>query len=44
MSNRYLQADLAADALARHKLAFLSGPRQVGKTRLGRALLQIDSI
>ena len=40
MPNRYLQADLAIDALARHKMAFLSGPRQVGKTTLGRALLQ----
>ncbi len=39
MSQRYLQADLAADALGHHKMAFLSGPRQVGKTTLGKALL-----
>jgi len=39
MSNRYLQADLINDALAHHKMAFLSGPRQVGKTTLGKVLL-----
>ena len=39
MTHRYLQADIATDALGHHKMAFLSGPRQVGKTTLGRALL-----
>lgn len=41
MSARYLQAAVAADALADRKMAFISGPRQVGKTTLGRALLQV---
>ena len=36
---RYLRLALFNDALAFGKMAFVSGPRQVGKTTLGRALL-----
>jgi hypothetical protein len=36
---RYLAAALRDDALAGRKMAFVSGPRQVGKTTLGRSLL-----
>ncbi|MBM3266426.1 MAG: ATP-binding protein [Candidatus Sericytochromatia bacterium] len=36
---RYLQEAIRGDALASGKMAFISGPRQVGKTTLGRALL-----
>ncbi len=36
---RYLQGPIAGDALASGKMAFISGPRQVGKTTLGRGLL-----
>lgn len=39
MSGRYLECDLGEDALAHRKMALLSGPRQVGKTTLARALL-----
>lgn len=35
----YLEADIPADALADGKMAFLSGPRQVGKTTLAKRLL-----
>lgn len=37
---RYLTAALRDDALARGKIAFVSGPRQVGKTTLAKALLE----
>ncbi len=37
---RYLEAAVQADALADGKMAFISGPRQVGKTTLGRFMLQ----
>ncbi|MBN2360874.1 MAG: ATP-binding protein [Deltaproteobacteria bacterium] len=37
---RYLQHAIQHDALADRKMAFVSGPRQVGKTTLGRALLE----
>ena len=37
---RYLRGAVAEDALAAGKMAFVSGPRQVGKTVLGRSLLQ----
>jgi uncharacterized protein len=36
---RYLTASIRDDALASRKIAFVSGPRQVGKTTLGRSLL-----
>lgn len=38
--DRYLRQALAEDALARRKMAFVSGPRQVGKSTLGRSLLE----
>jgi len=37
---RYLTRMVRADALVAGKMAFLSGPRQVGKTTIGRALLE----
>lgn len=39
VEQRYLEADIPADALADGKMAFLSGPRQVGKTTLAKRLL-----
>jgi len=36
---RYLERAVRTDALAGGKMAFVSGPRQVGKTTLARALL-----
>jgi hypothetical protein len=37
---RYLARTIVADALASRKVAFVSGPRQVGKTTLARSLLR----
>ncbi len=37
---RYLRRVILDDALADHKMALISGPRQVGKTVLGRSLLE----
>lgn len=37
---RYLESLVRTDALRTGKMAFLSGPRQVGKTTLGKALLE----
>ena len=37
---RYLQSIVPKDALKSHKMAFISGPRQVGKTTLGKQLLK----
>jgi predicted AAA+ superfamily ATPase len=37
--NRYLQSDITEDALRSKKMAFISGPRQVGKTTLGKAMI-----
>jgi predicted AAA+ superfamily ATPase len=37
---RYLETEILKDALASWKMAFVSGPRQVGKTTLARHLLQ----
>lgn len=37
---RYLGTSIAADAFADGKMAFVSGPRQVGKTTLAKSLLQ----
>lgn len=42
-SQRYLAEVVRTDALAAKKMAFLSGPRQVGKTTLGRSLLASDA-
>jgi uncharacterized protein len=36
---RYLASAIRADALAKHKMAFVSGPRQVGKSTLAKQLL-----
>jgi len=41
---RYLEHAIRGDALAAGKMAFLSGPRQVGKTTLGRALIGTGSV
>jgi hypothetical protein len=38
-ARRYLASAVAADALAARKMAFISGPRQVGKTTLAKSLL-----
>jgi len=40
---RYLTHAIAEDALAKRKIAFLSGPRQVGKSTLARSLLASDA-
>lgn len=40
MQDRYLKAVLMEDALYARKMAFISGPRQVGKTTLAKSLLQ----
>lgn len=37
---RYLEREILQDALASGKMAFVSGPRQVGKTTLARQLLK----
>ncbi|KYG66318.1 hypothetical protein AZI86_04485 [Bdellovibrio bacteriovorus] len=34
---RYLYNEIASLALKRHKMAFISGPRQVGKTTLSKS-------
>lgn len=38
-TDRYLAATIRQDAIASGKMAFISGPRQVGKTTLAKALL-----
>ncbi len=40
MQKRYLEDLIRNDALAVKKIAFISGPRQVGKTTLARSLLE----
>jgi predicted AAA+ superfamily ATPase len=40
MSERYLAPIIRSDALKDHKMAFISGPRQVGKTTLAKGLLE----
>ncbi|MBN8247835.1 MAG: ATP-binding protein [Verrucomicrobia bacterium] len=40
MEPRYLAGTLREDALARGKTAFVSGPRQVGKTTLAKSVLE----
>lgn len=37
---RYLQNEIINDALAQNKIAFVSGPRQIGKTTLAESLLE----
>jgi uncharacterized protein len=39
MDERYLSRTILSDALSAKKMAFISGPRQVGKTTMGKALL-----
>lgn len=36
---RYLDASVRIDALDRHRMAFVAGPRQVGKTTMARSML-----
>ena len=40
MASRYLGASVTQDAFASGKMAFVSGLRQVGKTTMGKTLLQ----
>ena len=40
MKNRYLTEIIDKDALKNKKMAFISGPRQVGKTTLGKRILK----
>jgi len=42
-TKRYLQNDILTDALADRKMAFISGPRQVGKTYLAKQCLDADA-
>ncbi len=42
IKERYLKFVIQKDALKRKKMAFVSGPRQVGKTILGKSLLQSE--
>ena len=37
LKSRYLSSVIRNDALKDRKMAFISGPRQVGKTTLGKA-------
>ncbi len=37
---RYLTGAIGSDALARRKIAMISGPRQVGKSTLAKSLLE----
>lgn len=39
-SERYLKLAIEADAFEQRKIAFISGPRQVGKTTLARSFLE----
>jgi predicted AAA+ superfamily ATPase len=40
---RYLAGSILEDAISSGKMAFVSGPRQVGKTTLARSLLRTDA-
>lgn len=40
MKRRYLETFIQQDALADKKIAFLTGPRQVGKTTIAQAILE----
>jgi len=37
--SRYLESTIRTDAFKKNKIAFVSGPRQVGKTTLAKSLL-----
>ena len=39
---RYLKKYISQDSFKLSKMAFISGPRQVGKTTLAKSLLQTD--
>jgi uncharacterized protein len=41
--DRYLKSTIESDALAQGKMAFISGPRQVGKTTLGTSLVTLEA-
>ena len=43
MTQRYLSSMVEEDAFASGKMAFVSGPRQIGKTTLGKELLRHPS-
>ena len=40
MNARYLTSEVTVDPFASGKMGFVSGPRQVGKTTMGKAVLQ----
>ena len=40
--NRYLKHFIQVDAIKDKKMAFISGPRQVGKTTLGKSLIESE--
>jgi predicted AAA+ superfamily ATPase len=42
MQKRYLFTAIEKDALEKKKMAFISGPRQVGKTTLGKSFLKSE--
>jgi len=42
-TKRYLQNDISNDALADRKMAFISGPRQIGKTHLAKQCLKAEA-
>ena len=41
LKRRYLESAIRHDALKDGKMAFISGPRQVGKTTLGKQLQNV---
>ncbi len=43
IKQRYLENQVEQDALAAKKMAFISGPRQVGKTTLAKNLLKVEA-
>ncbi len=43
-TKRYLQNDISNDALADRKMAFISGPRQIGKTHLAKQYLEAATV
>ena len=40
IKNRYLAKAIKEDALKKNKIAFLSGPRQVGKSTISKLMLE----
>lgn len=43
ITHRYLESAIRYDAMAKHKISFLSGPRQIGKTTLAKRFLTNSS-